>query len=232
MLIYWLVQYVRNVWIAMIGTHWHLSAFTVVLNVNMLIVRPCAPCVTGVAEATRLVHLAVTPESFIVIRANFSPWIHFFVACFDADTLGRVFVNDLKLLYIQWPNSFVPNRKLRANAIRTPTKFYSKTCTGSPQFRWEQSPAIFYIEYRGMVKSFQRPTTSMQRAVTNKNDRISKPVQMMILGYKYCCKDSLTAFDKTAKYRYSIFINCLTQCFPTWFVPCPTSLSNILMPPM
>lgn len=80
-----------------VSTYRHLSAFTEVYDVNVLILLGVsASGVAGVAETTRLVNLAIASESFIVISANFSPRIDFFVAYLNANTLGGVFVDGLK----------------------------------------------------------------------------------------------------------------------------------------
>lgn len=81
----------------MVSTYRHLSAFTEVYDVNVLILfGVSASGVAGVAETTRLVNLAIASESFIVISANFSPRIDLFVAYLNANTLGGVFVDGLK----------------------------------------------------------------------------------------------------------------------------------------
>lgn len=80
------------------STHGHLSTFAIVLDVNMLIVSPPAPGVTSVTETTRLVDFTVAAKRFVVIRANLSPGVDFFVADLHANAFGRVFVDSLELL--------------------------------------------------------------------------------------------------------------------------------------
>lgn len=79
-----------------INTYRHLSAFAVVHDVNVLIFSASASGIVGVAETTRLIDLAIAPECFIVISANFPSWIDLFVAYLDANAFGGVIVYSLK----------------------------------------------------------------------------------------------------------------------------------------
>lgn len=93
-----------------INTYRHLSAFTVVHDVNVLIFSASASGIVGVAETTRLIDLAIASECFIVISANFSPWIDLFVAYLDANAFGSVIVDSLKRR-----NNVVPKEIFQTN---------------------------------------------------------------------------------------------------------------------
>lgn len=79
-----------------INTYRHLSAFTVIHDVNVLIFGASASGIVGVAEATRLIYLAIAPERFVVISANLSSRIDLFVAYLDANAFGSFIVYGLK----------------------------------------------------------------------------------------------------------------------------------------
>lgn len=89
-----------------INTYRHLSTFTVVHDMNVLIFSASASGIVGVAETTRLIDLAIASECFIVISANFSSWIDLFVAYLDANAFGSVIVDSLKRR-----NNIVPKKK-------------------------------------------------------------------------------------------------------------------------
>lgn len=78
------------------STHGHLSALAIVLDMNVLIERASAPGVTGVAEATRLVDLAVATEGLIVVGAYLTAGIDLLVADLHANALGRALLRVLK----------------------------------------------------------------------------------------------------------------------------------------
>lgn len=70
-------------------THRHLSAFAVVLDVDMLIVGTPAPGVAGIAETTRLIDLAVAAEGLVVVGADLATRIDLLVAQLHANALSR-----------------------------------------------------------------------------------------------------------------------------------------------
>lgn len=96
----------------MVDTYRHLSAFPIVLNVNMLIVGSPAPGVASVAEAARLVDLAVAAEGLVVIVAHLSPGIDLRVADVHANAFGGVIVDSLKLSCLLQPMLLHPTSSL------------------------------------------------------------------------------------------------------------------------
>lgn len=104
-----------------INTYRHLSTFTVVHDMNVLIFSASASGIVGVAETTRLIDLAIASECFIVISANFSSWIDLFVAYLDANAFGSVIVDSLKRR-----NNIVPKKKKKKHNIPISTSKIKK----------------------------------------------------------------------------------------------------------
>lgn len=62
----------------------------------MLIVGASAPGVTGVAETTRLIDLAIATEGLVVVGADFATRIDLLVANLHANAFGRTLVRVLE----------------------------------------------------------------------------------------------------------------------------------------
>lgn len=78
------------------NTHRHLSALAVILNVDVQIIGAFTPGVTGVAEATCLIDLAVAAEGLVVVGAYLATGIDLLVADLHANALSRTFLRTLK----------------------------------------------------------------------------------------------------------------------------------------
>lgn len=78
------------------NTHRHLSALAVILDMNVLIGGTLAPGVTGVAEAARLIDLAVASEGLVVVGADLATRIDLRVADLHANALGHALFRALK----------------------------------------------------------------------------------------------------------------------------------------
>jgi len=73
--------------------------------VNVLIIKPSAPGIAGVAEATRLINFTVATEGLVVVGADFATWIDLLVADLHANALGRALLCALqsKTVYLIHP---------------------------------------------------------------------------------------------------------------------------------
>lgn len=81
---------------------------------DMLIIGTSAPGVTGVAEAARLIDLAVAAEGLVVVGTDLATWIDLRVADLYANALGRAFFRALKFKrYIIPYVPFISPRKSR-----------------------------------------------------------------------------------------------------------------------
>lgn len=82
-------------------TYRHLTTFTVVFDVNVLVIRTPASGISRVTEAPSLVDFTVAAKGFVIIGANFAPGIDFRITLLYAEAFGCSFLRDLKKRKIQ-----------------------------------------------------------------------------------------------------------------------------------
>lgn len=95
----------------------HLPALAVVLDVHVLVIRPLAFFVARIAEAARLINLAVAAESFVVVCANLAPGIDLRIAWLDAHAIRSPIFAQLCTCEITLQNSCFSNDPYRFQYI-------------------------------------------------------------------------------------------------------------------